>query len=103
MPCRAPGVGPPTRACIISGVGNAWVGGMNARFERKLRSLAALVVAGLIAGIVFNLTQGRTSPTYLAVGASYGLLMSVTLGSTELFVLEGPMREWLVVCRLQPN
>jgi len=68
---------------------------MNARLERKLRSLAALVVAGLIAGIVFNLTQGRTSPTYLAVGASYGLLMSVTLGSTELFVLDGPMREWL--------
>ncbi|HXQ03655.1 MAG TPA: adenylate/guanylate cyclase domain-containing protein [Bradyrhizobium sp.] len=68
---------------------------MNARLERKLRSLAALVVAGLIAGMVFDVAQGRTSPTFLAVGASYGLLMSVTLGSTELFVLEGPMREWL--------
>jgi adenylate cyclase len=68
---------------------------MNARLERKLRTLAALVVAGLIAGIVFNLAQGRTSPSFLAVGASYGLLMSVALGSTELFVLQGPMREWL--------
>jgi adenylate cyclase len=68
---------------------------MNARLERKLRTLAALVVAGLIAGIVFNLAQGRTSPANLAVGASYGLLMSVALGSTELFVLQGPMREWL--------
>ena len=68
---------------------------MNARLERKLRSLAALVAAGLIAGMVFDVAQGRTSPTFLAVGASYGLLMSVTLGSTELFVLEGPMREWL--------
>jgi adenylate cyclase len=69
---------------------------MNARLERKLRSLAALVAAGLIAGIVFNVAQGRISPSSLVVGASYGLLMSVTLGSTELFVLEGPMREWLV-------
>ncbi|HEX9589788.1 MAG TPA: adenylate/guanylate cyclase domain-containing protein [Bradyrhizobium sp.] len=68
---------------------------MNARLERKLRSLAALVAAGLIAGMVFDVAQGRTSPTFLAVGASYGLLMSVTLGSTELFVLEGPIREWL--------
>jgi len=68
---------------------------MDARLERKLRSLAALIAAGLVAGIAFNLAQGRTSPTFLAVGASYGLLMSVTLGSTELFVLEGPIREWL--------
>jgi len=68
---------------------------MNARLERRLRSLAALVAAGFVAGIVFNLAQGRTSPTSLAVGAWYGLLMTVSLGSAELFVLEGPMREWL--------
>ncbi len=68
---------------------------MNARLERKLRSLAALVAAGLVAGIVFAIAQGRTSPSSYVVGASYGLLMSVALGSTELFVLEGPMREWL--------
>jgi adenylate cyclase len=80
---------------MISGDGNAWVGGMNARLERKLPSLAAIVAAGLIAGIVFNVAQGRTSLTPLAVGATYGLLMSASLGSTELIVLEGPMREWL--------
>jgi adenylate cyclase len=68
---------------------------MNARLERKLRSLAALVAAGLISGIVFNLARGRTSPASLAVGASYGLLMSASLGGAQLFVLEGPMREWL--------
>jgi hypothetical protein len=68
---------------------------MNARLERKLRSLAAIVAAGLISGIVFNLAQGRASPTSLAVGASYGLLMSASLGGAELLVLEGPMREWL--------
>jgi hypothetical protein len=80
---------------MISGDGNAWVGGMNARLERKLPSLAANDAAGLIAGIVFNVAQGRTSLTPLAVGATYGLLMSASLGSTELLVLEGPMREWL--------
>jgi adenylate cyclase len=68
---------------------------MNARLERKLRSLGALALAGLIAGIVFDVAQGRTSPTFLAVGASYGLLISVALRSTELFILEGPIREWL--------
>jgi adenylate cyclase len=69
--------------------------GMNARLERKLRSLAAVVVAGLIAGIVFNLAQGHTSSTRLAVGALYGLLMSASLGSVELLVLDGSMRGWL--------
>jgi adenylate cyclase len=68
---------------------------MNARLERKLRSLAAVIVAGVIAGIAYNLAQGRTSPTSLAVGAWYGLLMSASLMGTQLFVLDGPMREWL--------
>jgi adenylate cyclase len=68
---------------------------MNARVERKLRLLVAIVAAGGIAGIVFNLAQGHTSPTYLAVGALYGLLMSISLGGVELLVLDGPLREWL--------
>ncbi len=68
---------------------------MNARLERQLRSLAAIAAAGFVAGIVFNLAQGHTSPTALAVGVTYGLLMSVSLGSAELLVLEGPMRVWL--------
>jgi adenylate cyclase len=68
---------------------------MNARLERKLRSLAAVIVAGVIAGIAYNVVQGRISPSFLTVGASYGLLMSASLMGTQLFVLEGPMREWL--------
>ena len=68
---------------------------MNARLERKLRSLAVVVAFGIIAGIVFGVAQGRTSPTFLAVGVLYGLLMSASLGCVQLFVLEGPMREWL--------
>jgi adenylate cyclase len=68
---------------------------MDARLERKLRFLAAIVAFGVVAGILFNVVQGRTSPSSLAVGASYGLLMSVSLGGTELLVLEGPMRAWL--------
>src|SRR3979490_2492255 len=83
--------------------GNARAGGMDARLERKLRSLAAVVAAGVIAGILFAVAQGRTSATSLAVGASYGLLMSVSLGATELLVLEGPMREWLGSLSLATN
>jgi adenylate cyclase len=68
---------------------------MNARLERKLRSLAAVIVACVIAGIAYNVVQGRISPSSLAVGASYGLLMSASLGGAQLFVLEGPKRKWL--------
>src|SRR5882757_1336242 len=74
---------------------NARAGGMDARLERKLRSLAVVAAAGAIAGLVFAVAQGRTSPISLTVGASYGLLMSFSLGVTELLVLEGPLREWL--------
>jgi adenylate cyclase len=68
---------------------------MNARLERKLRFLAWIVAAGVIAGMVFNFAQGRTTPSSMVVGFAYGLLMSIVLGSIELFVLEGPMRVWL--------
>jgi adenylate cyclase len=68
---------------------------MDARLERKLRTLAVIVAAGVIAGIAFVIAQGRTASTNFVVGASYGLLMSASLGATELLVLQGPMREWL--------
>jgi adenylate cyclase len=68
---------------------------MNARLERKLRLLAVVVVVGAIAGIAFNVARGRTLPSAMAVGSAYGLIMSLVLGSIELFVLEGPMRAWL--------
>jgi len=68
---------------------------MDARIERKLRTLAVIVAAGLIAGIAFNLALGRNQTTSLMVGVAYGLLMSAALGGVELFVLDGPMRAWL--------
>ena len=68
---------------------------MNARLERKLRLLAVIIVVGTLAGLSVNLVQGRTSPSALVLGTAYGLLLSVTLGGVELFVLDGPMRGWL--------
>jgi adenylate cyclase len=68
---------------------------MNARLERKLRLLAAVVTAGTISGVLFNVARGRTLPASILVGGSYGLLISLVLGGIELFVLEGPMRAWL--------
>ena len=68
---------------------------MNARLERKLRMFAVIVVAGTIAGFAVSFGLGRTSPTSMAVGVVYGLLISATIGGIELFVLDGPMRAWL--------
>jgi adenylate cyclase len=68
---------------------------MNARLERKLRTFAGVVAAGVIAGIVFVLAQGLTSASAIAAGMMYGLLFSATSGGISLFVLEGPMRAWL--------
>jgi adenylate cyclase len=68
---------------------------MDARLERKLRLLAGVVAAGAISGVAFNLAQGLILPSAIIVGIAYGLVMSLALGSIELFVLEGPMRVWL--------
>jgi len=70
-------------------------GGMNKRLERNLRLLAWVIAAGAIAGVAFSIAQGLTSTSGMMAGIAYGLLMSAVLGSTELFVLEGPMRVWL--------
>jgi adenylate cyclase len=68
---------------------------MNARLERKLRLLTGVVAVGVLSGLAFNIAQGRTLPSAMVVGGAYGLLMSMTLGGIELFVLDGPMRMWL--------
>jgi len=68
---------------------------MNARLERKLRLLAVIVTASVIGAIAFVLAQGFTSASEIAVGISYGLILSVSLACISLFVLEGPMRMWL--------
>ncbi|MEA2836410.1 MAG: adenylate cyclase [Bradyrhizobium sp.] len=68
---------------------------MNARLERKLRMFVVIIVAGTLAGFAVGFAQGRTSPTSMAIGVVYGLLISGAIGSVELFVLDGPMRAWL--------
>jgi adenylate cyclase len=75
--------------------GNAEAGGMNARLEKKLRLLAVIVTASMIGAAVYSWAQGFTTPTEIAVGISYGLLISAPITSISLFVLEGPMRVWL--------
>jgi adenylate cyclase len=68
---------------------------MNARLEKKLRLLAVIVTASMIGAAVYSWAQGFTTPTEIAVGISYGLLISAPITSISLFVLEGPMRVWL--------
>ncbi|SDT32374.1 adenylate/guanylate cyclase domain-containing protein [Bradyrhizobium canariense] len=68
---------------------------MNARLERKLRTLAAITVVGTSAGLVVAFAQGHTSVSAMIDGAIYGLLMGITIGGLELFVLDGPLRDWL--------
>jgi adenylate cyclase len=64
---------------------------MSARVDRKLRLLVAIVVVGTVAGLAANFGQGRA----LVVGAAFGLITSIVIGGVELFVLGGPMRDWL--------
>jgi adenylate cyclase len=52
-------------------------------------------VVGTIAGLAINFAQGRTTPASMMIGVAYGFLMSISIGVVELFVLEGPMRDWL--------
>ena len=68
---------------------------MNARLERKLRLFAIVVAASVIGAVVYSLAQGFTTATGVAVGISYGLLISVAMTGISLFVLEGPMRAWI--------
>ena len=53
--------------------------------------MAVVVASGALAGLAFNVPQGRLA----SVGIAYGVLMSGVLGAAELFVLDGPMRVWL--------
>ena len=68
---------------------------MNARLEKKLRLLAVIVTASMIGAAAYSLSQGFTSAKDIFVGVLYGLLISATIVSISLFVLDGPMRVWL--------
>ena len=64
---------------------------MNARLERKLRTLAVIVISGAAAGLAVNFTHGRILVPAIVTGALLGL----AIGVLELFVLDGPLRPWL--------
>jgi adenylate cyclase len=68
---------------------------MDARLERKLRVFAGIIASGIIAGTVFPASQGHTSGFDIAAGITYGLLIAVTIGGFEVFLVDGPMRDWL--------
>jgi adenylate cyclase len=68
---------------------------MNARLERKLRLFAIVIVASVLASVAFSLAQGYTSLAGIAVGVSYGFILTVPIAGISLFVLQGPMRPWL--------
>jgi adenylate cyclase len=64
---------------------------MNARLERKLRTLAVIVISGTAAGLAVNFAHGRILVPAIVTGALLGL----AIGVLELFVLDGPLRPWL--------
>jgi adenylate cyclase len=69
--------------------------GMDARLERKLRLYAGIISGGIIGGTVIPVMLGHGSASGIATGIIYGLLITITIGGIELFVVEGPMRAWL--------
>jgi adenylate cyclase len=68
---------------------------MDTRLEVKLRRLVVIVVGAAAAGFAVSLTQGHISAQGMISGPLYGLLLGLTLGYVELFVLDGPLRDWL--------
>jgi adenylate cyclase len=68
---------------------------MNPRLERRLRLFAIIVVVSVVGSVGFSLAQGHTSLAGIAVGVSYGLLLTVPVAGISLFVLPGPLRLWL--------
>ena len=80
---------------MVAAGGNAGTDGMNARLERNLRMLAAIVVGSVFPAVGFALARGYASLSGVAVGIAYGFILSITIGGIFLFVLQGPMRMWL--------
>lgn len=64
---------------------------MNARLERKLRVLIAIVAAGAMAGAAFSAAHDLP----LLPGIVTGLLISSLVGCFEVLIADGPVRVWL--------
>jgi adenylate cyclase len=49
----------------------------------------------MVGGFLFPVAMGHTTASGIASGIIYGVLICITIGGIELFVVEGPMRAWL--------
>lgn len=68
---------------------------MDARSQRKLRFLAAILGTGVFGGIIFVAIHVGFSPPQLLIGITYGVLISGAIGTFELLASSGPLRDWL--------
>ncbi|QPF85254.1 adenylate/guanylate cyclase domain-containing protein [Bradyrhizobium genosp. L] len=65
---------------------------MNAKLERQLHYLVAIIVAGALASIAINLVQGRHTAPQLIAALAYAFVTCVVIGGIELFVLQDSER-----------
>lgn len=68
---------------------------MQARLERQLRMLAAILIGGMIGGTIYVASNIGLSPANLAIGVLAGLLISAPIGVFELLASSGPLQAWL--------
>ncbi|HAP13771.1 MAG TPA: adenylate/guanylate cyclase domain-containing protein, partial [Afipia sp.] len=76
---------------------------MDARSQRKLRFLTAILSTGALGGIIFVVARVGFSPSQLAIGIIYGVLISGAIGTFELLASSGPLRDWLGSLPLTAN
>lgn len=65
--------------------------GMNARLERKLRTLGVVMIGGACAGVLYSMLHQQS----VVVGAIAGILFSGILGGAEMATMDGRLRLWL--------
>ena len=53
------------------------------------------MIGSVIGGVAYVLARGHTSAAAIEAAILYALLISVSIGGIALFILQGPMREWL--------
>lgn len=68
---------------------------MNPRLERRLRYLAAVIIAGVMASLAINFAQGRFGAPQLVAGVTYAFVTCVAIGCIEIFARQGAVQEWL--------
>jgi adenylate cyclase len=56
--------------------------------------LLGIAAGGVVGGLIYVAARGHTAPSDFAIGVSYGLLISLAIGSLEIFMGAGPLRLW---------